>query len=76
MSDKLTDIGRAIARLRDRLEDQEERNQPPEQIALTETVSEEVGCDETVTVTSKTGNNRIFKFDDANTPLDFSELSE
>jgi hypothetical protein len=64
-------IARAIARLRDQIRDQQETNQPPERLTVSESTTETVTATDATSTTVKTGSDRYLTYDQDS--YDFSE---
>lgn len=65
-SDPTRDVARAIGRLRDRLEESLQRNNPDGQLTVPESVDEEMSMDDSVTTAEQSGSDRYATYDQDN----------
>ena len=73
MTDSFRDIGRAIRRLKSRLEELQSRNNPDAEVSVAAAASEDIDLEDSVTTTERTGSATAAKYDDTTYGYGFGE---
>lgn len=73
MADTTSDVGRAIRRIKESLEQQERRNNPDAELNVAESASDTIDVTDSVSTTERTGSATVLKYDTAEYQYGFGE---